>query len=295
MNKPKFLIIGAGGLIGKAVTDELGPEYSWQGTYYKNIVPRFIKCDITDNDNLKRIFKQVKPTCVIHCAQLSGGLDYCQKYPSLARKFHYGGTINIGEECLKYNAKLIFISTECIFNGKKEFYVEEDSPAPRSLYGEYKARSEEWIRRNLKKYVIIRTISAYGWDPATQTPNAVMKLFFSSLNNKKTFVPVFRWTNPVYVKDLGKAIVELSVSGNNGIFHIGGPAYLSRFDWLKKTAAALNWKPELVVPKRSQSRLDRLRPLRIRLVSDKFSKTCKTRLHGIEEALNLLKRDVKNE
>jgi len=78
--------------------------------------------------------------------------------------------------CLEYGAKLIFISSECVFDGEKEFYNENDAVCPLSVYGKQKAQSEKWIQGNLDDYVIIRSMSVYGWDPLTKTPNALMKL-----------------------------------------------------------------------------------------------------------------------
>jgi len=292
MVNSRILIIGANGLIGQAVAREMGSMSSWQGTYYRRPVRGYLYCDITDPDSLDDIFKQVKPACVIHCAQLAGGVDFYEKNPELAKKFHFEGTVNLSRECLKHGAKLIFISSECVFDGKKEFYNETDTPNPVNIYGKYKAESERWISRHLKDYLIIRTMSVFGWDPLTETPNAVMKAYFSITKAQKCIVQAFRWGTPTYVKDLAKAILELSDSSASGIFHIAGKTFINRYEWIRSTCDALGWDTSLLIPQHKNNSGMAFRPVKIGLDTRKFSENFRTRLCTLEEAIKLLKRDI---
>jgi dTDP-4-dehydrorhamnose reductase len=290
-NAVRFLVIGAGGLIGQAVAEEIGSKYVWKGTYYLRAKPNYLKCNIMDAINVEEVFDIIKPTHVIHCAQLAGGVDFYERNPNLAKKFHFDATTNIGKQCIKYKAKFLFISSECVFDGKRESCNENDALNPLNVYGKYKAKSEGWIQKNLKDYIIVRTMSVYGWDPFTVTPNAVMRLYFSISKGNKVFVPVFRWGTPTYVKDLARALLELSLSKESGLFHVAGTTFISRYEWLRTTSDVLGWDASLVLPLERISEGIAPRPNKINLDTDKFCERFKTKLHSLQEGLECLKED----
>ena len=121
---PVFIIIGASGLIGKAITHELNGQYEWFGTTCSKVNSNMLHLDITNQREVSNIFNKIKPTHIINCVNLKGGVDFCERNPELAQKIHYEGTTNIAKECLKHNAKFLYISSECVFDGKKESYAE---------------------------------------------------------------------------------------------------------------------------------------------------------------------------
>lgn len=287
----KILVLGANGLIGRAVTEEIPVGYEWVGTTFSRVIKGMRSLNITSLEQIREIFRIIEPAYVIHCAGLNGGVDFCESHPDVAKEFHFTATIKLGEECLKYGAKFIFISSECVFDGKKELYSEVDEPNPQNLYGKFKADSEKWITDNLKDYLIVRTMATYGWDPFTVTPNAVMKLCFSIMKKEKTFIPTFRWGTPTYVRDLAKAIVELCMTNEVGKFNVVGSSYLNRYDWLHRVCEVLGWDASLVVPLDSAPQGYIFRPHRIGLENKKFMSRYRTKLHTIEEALVLLQKD----
>jgi len=290
----KILIIGASGLIGGAVVKEVGLKFPWKGTSFRRLNKDYLQCNIMNSRNLEEVFKEVKPTNVINCSQLAGGVDFCEQNTDLAEEFHFDATANIGKLCKEYNARLVFLSSECVFDGRKESYTEDDTTNPLSVYGKLKLASEEWISANLSDYLIIRTMSVFGWDPLTATPNAVMKVYFSHKNKEKCFIPVSRWGTPTYVRDLAKAIVESSLTQESGIFHVAGLSFINRFDWLKKVSDGLGWDSSLLVANSGITSDDSKRPLKIGLDTRKFRSNFKTQLHTLEEAIELLKNDVLN-
>lgn len=279
-------------MIGRALSKQIGLDLEWAGSTYPGIIPGLVFLDINDPKNIKKVFENTKPDYVIHCANLSGGVDFCEKNPEAAKKFHFDATVAIGRQCLTYNAKFIFLSSECVFDGKKVSYNEDDQPHPLNVYGKWKAKSEEWIRGNLKNYLIVRTMAVYGWDPKTSTPNALMKLYFSISQGKEVFAPVFRWSAPTYVEDLAKAIKEVCVSGETGMFHITGSSFLSRYEWLKTACNVLGWDSSLLLRQDRPSKTMAPRPYKVNLDTDKFSTNFKTKLHSLEEGLVLMRENI---
>ncbi|GEM_PF-1029920 len=287
-----FLIIGANGLIGQALAREVDGKYDWKGTYFRRLSAPYLKCNIMDFRDVVSTLDSVKPTHVVCCANLAGGVNFCEKNPDLAKRFHFEGIVNLGKSCLEHHAKLVFLSSECVFDGKKEIYREDDHPNPLNIYGKWKAESEQWICKHLTDFTIIRTMFVFGWQPDTVTPNALMKAYFSISKKEKIYVPAFRWGNPTYVHDLAKAIVELSLSQKNDVYHVAGRSYLSRYEWIKKACDILGWDSSWVY---SQDRTPKNPPVysqRICFDTEKFHSQHKTKLHSLDEALAMLKDEI---
>jgi dTDP-4-dehydrorhamnose reductase len=159
MNESKrFLVLGANGLVGKAVVRQLKKgKYQWYGTYHKREEPGLIRLDITSKEELARVFEKTEPDYVVNCANLAGGVDFCEKHPDLAKKFHLDANSHIGKLCEEYNSRMVLISTDYVFDGSKGSYAEEDEPNPLNIYGRYKLESERWIAKHVSSYTIIRT------------------------------------------------------------------------------------------------------------------------------------------
>lgn len=278
--------------MGSAIIEELRGAHFFVQTAYGRLSHECVKLDIMDFKNVKDVISASKPDIIVHSANLAGGVDFCEKNPDLAKKFHFEATKFLGQEAKACGAKLIYISSECVFDGKKEAYSEEDAVRPQNVYGEYKAKSEEWIAQNVNRYIIVRTMSVFGWQPDTKTPNALMKVYFSIQKKQRVDIPVFRWGTPTYVRDLAQAIVELALSEYNGLYHVVGNSYLSRYDWLFQTAESLGWDVTYLHPVKNNSDDMIFRPLRVHLKNDKFSRQCRTKLHCLEEILPSLKKDI---
>ncbi len=294
MKKNKILIVGASGLIGQSIVDELGRSVDWVGTSTRNDNDQLIFLDVLNEDSLDKVFKKVQPTAVIHCANLRGGVVFCEKNPDLASKTHYQATCRVGEYCLKYHSRFLYISTECVFDGKKESYIESDPLSPINVYGRCKADSEIWIQKNLKDHVIVRTMSVFGWQPATTSPNALMKAYFSIRDKEKFFVPAYRWVTPTYVRVLARAIVELILSSYQGIIHVAGETYISRYDWVVRSCQTLGLDTSYILPQNEVSSFDVPYPMKIRLDTKKFRSEFKTKLLTLSEALEQFKKDKLN-
>ncbi len=291
----KYLIIGANGLIGRSVAQQLNGIYNWQGTYYNHKELGLLPLDITKESDVSKIFEITKPNYVIHCANLAGGVDFCEKNPDLARSFHLDATIYLGKQCQKYGAKLIFISSDYVFDGKKKEYYEDDPTRPLNIYGELKLKSEIWITKNLQDYIIVRTTNVYGWDPLTKTPNYLMGLYYKIMKGGVFQAPTFLWGRPTYVKDLALAIIELSYSEAVGIFHIVGASFVNRFQWAKKVCQLANWEQKLVIPQETISKNMIPRPLKSNMSNAKFCKQFKTNLRGLNDGLKAFLYDMEEE
>jgi len=289
------LIIGANGLVGQRLRDILTRNnVTWAGTYNKRYEDQLLKLDITDGRELSELFSRYSPKVVFNCANLAGGVDFCEKNPKEAADFHLNATKEMGARCKDIKAKFIFISTDYVFDGKSGPYKEDDQTNPLNLYGRLKLGAEEWIRSNLSDYLIVRTTNVYGWDPLTQTPNYIMGLYRALSQGKNFNAPSFLWGNPTYAADLAEAIIELYLKNANGIFHIVGSSFVNRLEWAMKTCHILGLDPSLINEIKDPSPNMVPRPLKSWLATDKFRKTYRTPLHDVDSGLALMKEDMQS-
>jgi dTDP-4-dehydrorhamnose reductase len=289
----RAVIIGAGGLIGKQVGKVLSVNgIEWVGTYNKRAEGDLLRLDIADSGDVKDFFSRYSPECVFHCANLAGGVDFCERNPEAAAAFHLNATKEIGNRCNEAGATLVFVSTDYVFDGTKGPYKEEDPTNPLNLYGSLKLEAERWVRDNLKKYLIIRTTNVYGWDPGTVTPNYIMNLY-RTVKDRKTFnAPSFLWGNPTYVKDLADAMVELHIKDASGLFHIVGSSFINRLEWAIEACAILGLDKSLVNEIKQPSPAIVARPLKSWLSAGKFSSSYRTVLRDVSGGLKLFKSDM---
>jgi len=213
----------------------------------------------------------------------------------LARKFHFDASVKVGELCNKYNARMVLISTDYVFDGENSSYKEDDPKNPLNVYGKMKLQAERWMEEHFTQYTIVRTTNVFGWDPLTKTPNFIMGLY-KKLNEGKTVkVPSCLWGNPTYVDDLSMAVIELIEKGVNGVFNIVGSSYINRYNWALKLCDVIGIDRRYVVEDKGLIQNSVPRPLKSHLSTGKFRKVCKTQLHTVEEGLEMFVDEMNNE
>lgn len=112
MSKKRILITGAGGFFGTRFINRYSNEFDIKGTDVAQL-------DITDADAVSAMFDEFKPDFVIHAAAIAV-TDFCNQHPDVAHKVNVQGAINVANACKAIGAKLVFISTEQVFNGNPE-------------------------------------------------------------------------------------------------------------------------------------------------------------------------------
>lgn len=267
------LITGANGLVGKSLCSTFQRvDQDWIGTCFSRNNPNLISLDITNEDQVHKLFKQFSISELYHCVNMKGGVNACEKSRELAYKYHYLTVKRLCDLCKRYDIALIFISTDYIF-GNHDFPVDENGQSePLNYYGQLKLMAEQEIQKQLKKYIIARTTNVYGYDPKTQTPNYFMQVL-RSLQNEQVFKAATNsYGSPTCVDDLTQTIFQLTKIKKWGVYHIVGDEYLSRFEWAMKIAQELNLDQTLIegcIADNSQIK----RPIHLRLDNQKIKQT----------------------
>lgn len=292
----KYLVIGANGLIGSKLTRLLTQKnLIWFGTYNKRSKKDLIRLDIGNSQELGKVFEQIDPDIVFHCANLGGGVDFCEYNRDLCRNFHLAATQSIGNFCKLVGARFVYVSTDYVFNDRLEPAREEDIPQPLNFYGKMKLAAEQWITDNLSDFTIIRTTNVYGWDPQTTTPNFIMNLFRTINNNESFKAPAYLWGTPTYVGDLVQFMYELVNMYPSDVYHVVGSEFINRYNWAVRACDILEMDSSRVIKISMPPDNMIPRPMKLVLSTSKVNNLLKSNLHNVTDGLQLMKEDMINE
>lgn len=152
----KILVTGAKGFFGTRFINRYQGEFEILGLDSKQL-------DITDNNKVIKTFDDFEPDYVIHGAAIAI-TDFCNQHPDVAYQVNVQGAINVAKACKTHQAKLVFISSEQVFNGNPEAgpYKETDHPIPDTIYGQNKLEAENTLRSILDDMWILRFTWLFG-------------------------------------------------------------------------------------------------------------------------------------
>lgn len=227
----KLLITGASGFLGWNLCNVASRYYSVVGLWnnhpvlISSIISR--KCDITDFNALKAVFREEKPDAVIHAAAASNP-NYCQLHPEETHKLNVIASSNIAGLCFEFDIKCAFTSTDLVFDGSKPPYSEDDFICPVNVYGQQKAEAEKEMCLRSNKVIICRMPLMYG--DAPEDANSFIQPWIKQLkSNAELSLFTDEIRTPVSAKDASKGLL-LALEKLDGIVHLGGKERLSRFD-----------------------------------------------------------------
>jgi len=246
--QPRLLIIGATGFVGSrwALAAERDFEV-YRAARQPGDAPRSIAIDITDPASVQAAFAEARPDFVTHLAALSD-IDRAERERETAERINFDGSLLVARACAQRGARLIYTSTDAVFDGTRGLYRENDPPSPLNWYGQTKARAEAAIAQLLPTAAIVRLSLVLGRS-ALPGGNSYLEKVEANLRAGNPIVsPTFEYRNPIDVSTLCEFLLELTPNrAATGIFHVGASDKISRFDLARILAERLGQNPELVV------------------------------------------------
>ncbi len=228
----KLLVTGASGFLGWHVCQLAQQEWEVYGTYSSHAIEipgiNLLKIDLQDFEELKRIFKEVQPTAVIHTAAQSNP-NYCQLHPEESYSINVTASCNIAGLCADDAIVCAFTSTDLVFNGLNAPYRETDAVCPVNIYGEQKVIAEEGMLERYPNTAICRMPLMFGM--ATPTAKSFIQQFIQTLREGKElslFIDEFR--TPASGTTAAQGLL-LALEKVQGRIHLGGKERLSRYEF----------------------------------------------------------------
>ncbi|MFH1836946.1 MAG: dTDP-4-dehydrorhamnose reductase [Candidatus Omnitrophota bacterium] len=254
-------------------------------------ISKFYKVDLANKSAVKDIFDKEKPELVIHTAAWTD-VDGCETNPEKAERLNVSITRDLAEIAERSAVKLIYISTDFVFDGEKKTpYTEDDGTAPIGVYGKTKLRGEETVQDMLSRYVILRTSWLYG----EGGKNFVDTILNSAVDKKELKVVDDQVGSPTYTKDLAYAIeklIEVFDKINRNILHVSNSGQCSWFEFAKEILKDNN-KTEIKPVTSKELNRPAPRPKFSVLDNTKFEKITEHKMRPWKEALGEYLRMVK--
>lgn len=239
----RIFVTGVGGQLGHDVMNELAhrghegigsdiaPAYSGVQDGSAVCTMPYVSLDITDANAVTQVISQIKPDAVIHCAawtavDLAEDVDKVEK----VRAINAGGTLHIAEACKQLDCKMIYISTDYVFNGQGQTPWTPDCKdyAPLNVYGQTKLEGELAVSQTLQKYFIVRIAWVFGLNGK----NFIKTMLNVGKNHDTVRVVCDQIGTPTYTLDLSRLLIDMAETEKYGYYHAtneGG--YISWYDF----------------------------------------------------------------
>lgn len=208
----KILITGGNGQLAYDCTEILKKNHEVFSFSSKEL-------NIANIEQVEESLKSIMPDVVLNCAAFTK-VDACEREKELARKVNTEGPKNLAQCIERIGSKLIHISTDYVFNGKKKIpepYAENDNPDPVSCYGKTKLGGEREIQKNTDRYAIVRT----AWLYSIHGKNFLKTMLKLALNNPLKEIKVVndQFGSPTWSFRLAKQIEKIIEINGQGIYH----------------------------------------------------------------------------
>ena len=252
MARSTILVTGGTGLLGKALAASVPPEVDPCWTHLRNlpagVAPtRFTPLDVAVRESVFRLFAKLRPAAVVHAAAM-GNVDFAEQHREVAWQANVGGTQNIVDACRDYGARLIYLSSNAVFDGDHPPYDEVSPRHPVNSYGRLKVEAEDLVLASGLSWSLIRPILMYGWPYPHGRDNPVTTWIRQLGAGQPVKAVDDRYWQPLYVGDCATLVWRLLQRQCEGVFHIAGPERLTMEEFARETARVFYLDERLIQP-----------------------------------------------
>ena len=221
----RVTVFGATGLLGKALTRKwTDDDLSGLGSS---------DADVRDPEQISNVLERTRPDWIVLAAAYTD-VDGCEKNRELAFDVNCRGALNVAQAAKQYASRLLFLSTDYVFDGAKNNPYETNDPrAPLNVYGRSKAEAEVQISQALPECCLLRTSWLFGIDGKC-FPDTILKL---AASRPAIDVVDDQRGSPTYTTDLARTIIRLCRSDAKGIVHATNRGDCSWFEFAREIVA----------------------------------------------------------
>lgn len=293
MPHKRIFVTGGTGLLGFTLVRTAPKEFEITASYNKNTMiterARPIQVDITDRTRVFDVFDEIRPEVLIHTAAIAK-VDYCETHKEEARRVNVTGTANLLDACGKHGTKMIFTSTNAVFDGEHAPYSEEDEPDPINYYGKIKLEAEALVQKRDVKHAVARLMTMYGWNNPGERQNHVTWLLSKLTRGETVHVVDDIYNNHLLVDNCVDALWAIVRLNKAGIYHIAGGDCISTYGLALKTAEVFGLDKTLIKPVKSDFfKFSAPRPKNTCYTTEKMKRELGVTALGIGEGLLFMK------
>ena len=204
---------------------------------------------VATTEKAATLLDRIRPDIVCICSAFTW-VDGAEDQPSKAFSVNATAPANFAAAASEAGVRVVFYSTDYVFDGAEGPYDEDSQPNPLSVYGESKFDAEKKVLAACPSALVLRTTTVFG--PEKQAKNFVSQVIKTLSVPGKTFrVPEDQATTPTYTKDIAAATSQLLEIGASGIYNVAGPETMTKYDFAKKIATYLELDTSKLIPVRT--------------------------------------------
>lgn len=243
-----LLITGISGFLGRHFAELFVDGWQVLGWRHRQDFTcpglRIQAVDLMDTERLPGLLQKQKPDAVLHLAAASNP-NFCEENPALTHRINVAASLQLARYCAERGLPFLFASTDLVFDGEQAPYVVTDRPSPISVYGRQKAEAEAGVLALHPGAGIARLPLMYGAG-ANFLPAWIEK------GRRGEAIPAFtdEYRSPAPAADVARGLLLLLEKEVSGIWHLGGPERVSRYEFGLQMAAVFGFPQELIRPGR---------------------------------------------
>jgi len=287
-NLDKLVVTGASGLLGFAVVLAARQRNRDVVTLSHRQLVRIpgavsLSFDLADHAAVREFLCTTRPNAIIHCAAATN-VDWCEEHSHEAMRINAEASSVLAEAAFTLGAQFVYISTDSVFDGRRGLYSEYDEPAPVNAYARSKLAGEEGVLRRHSSAIVAR-VTLYGWN--AQPKQCLAEWMWNELRQGREvagFMDVF--FTPVQANDLAEVLLDMLDRKLAGVFHVGAPERISKYDFARRLAGTFGFAPEQVTRAHlANARLKAQRPADPSLRTGKIQAALGRAMPGIDSGL----------
>ncbi len=232
------LILGAGGLTGRTLTNELEDRYPHLVSATR------AEIDLTDRWRLEAELERLEPTVIINCGAMTN-VDACEKNPEEAMRCNAEGPAQLALSCRTMGIRLLHLSTDYVFDGTQEREYDEADPVEAiNAYGRSKLLGEAGVLEELVDAVVLRISFVFG----PGRPTFIDKIASLAVSSDDPIPVIDAWrSRPTYTRDLARAVDRILGADVTGVWHFANPFPATRVEFARQVLEVLGGDPGRVV------------------------------------------------
>lgn len=278
----KVLVTGVKGQLGYDVMAELAKRN------IEAIGVDIDEMDITDKISVEKVIGEAAPDVVVHCAAYTA-VDAAEDNEALCRRVNADGTRNIAEVCKKLDCKMVYISTDYVFDGQgTRPWEPDDERHPLNVYGQTKYEGELAVQENLSKYFIVRIAWVFG----KNGKNFVKTMLKLAETHDKLTVVNDQFGSPTYTHDLARLLVDMIQTDKYGIYHATNEGICTWYEFACEIFKQAGVKIEVTPVPASEYPAKAKRPENSRLDKSKLTENGFERLPSWQDALGRYLKEI---
>jgi dTDP-4-dehydrorhamnose reductase len=245
----RLLVTGATGLLGLNLALDASRSHEVMGVARRPLPSApfpVLSADLLEAATVPRILDDSGADAIVHCAA-AADVDWCEHNPELASQLNARVPEEIAITCRRRNIRLIHISTDAVFDGRKDgFYSESDPSNPIGVYAKTKYAAEQAVLKSNPQAIVAR-VNFYGWSVSGKRSLAE---FF--VNNLSRGLRVKGFTDvtfcPMLVNTLGRLLLQMLATNLHGLYHVVGSSAMTKFEFGGAIAREFGFNADLISP-----------------------------------------------